>query len=359
MELNVKRLTHPEGGSLSPSQVVRQFVKSYTGPMERGGEKLRREFGWLDALPDDLRPYFSEIVAFHDDRTSGYTALHLKLDPRPAFAKAILLGQMTPHRTADTLSAVLDFLTTRLYPLRSEPISGPDLYQRFHGDRLRRAVPLLAEVPAIRPLVTGPGMIVNGRECPSIASIVAWLDDHVAEIFTTSRLVFAHGDAHLDNILVSTDGPVAFRLVDPRGESLIPGHYDLAKLLKALRIGYDLIHYGGYKITTQINSAVPSINLGVSDAFTDHYRAGIEVLLRALPAYAAAEGVTEQRFARHLLASELAHIISFASYHAHHPAGCDADRVSAFLGIAALLADDLMHGVCDPTRVLPIWAETT
>jgi hypothetical protein len=356
MQLDLARLREPEGGSLNTTKLTEtEFIKSYAGPLDRGPQKLDLEFAFLVNLSSDLKPRFPEVTGFHREMDAGTAELRMKRIEFPALAKAILDGKITPSRTAKSLAMILGFLTDDLYPLRGASISGADLYARFHGGRITRAVDHLAAVPAIQPLITGPDITVNGYPCPSIGRAVTWLHDHAGDFFRDARLVAGHGDAHLDNMMVSTKGPLDFRLIDPNGALLLPPHYDLAKLLKAVRTGYDPIHYGAYEIATRYSAGLSSISLRVSDAWTDHYAAGLRVLLGALPTYAAAEGVSESAFRLALAAAELAHIISFAWYHANHPAGCDVDRVTAYLAIAALLAADLMKDAGHVSRKLPIW----
>ncbi|MBS1861292.1 MAG: HAD family phosphatase [Actinobacteria bacterium] len=361
-ETDRNRLLQPEGGSLNSTKTTNtEFIKSYGGDLPRGYEKLRREYGFLIGLPPHVAAHFPTVTEYHDDKARPWIELRLERIRHPALAKAILRGVTTPAEVGAVLSSVLAFLTTDLYPLRGGEISGLDLYQRYHGERMARAVGLLADHPELRPLVTAPAVHVNGRKCPSMRAILTWLDDHAPELFPGAHhLVAAHGDTHLDNIMLVQNGDddPGFYLIDPRGEPLLPPHYDLAKLLKALRAGYDLIHYGQYRFDVRLNSPVPTISLRIDPAFGDHYRAGMKVLLGALPEFSQAEGISEEAFIRALRVAEIAHVISFASYHLHRPDGCDVARVSAYLAIAALLARDLMIEAPDLSRPLPIWEMT-
>jgi hypothetical protein len=130
-------------------------------------------------------------------------------------------------------------------------------------------------------------------------------------------------------------------------------------MLKALRTGYDLIHYDHYQINVRLTSPAPEVSLRIESKFEEHYRTGMAVLLGALSAFSEAEGISKEAFIRALLVGEIAHIISFASYHLHRPKGGDVQRVLAYLAIAALLAQDLKTAdLTDLTRPLPIWEMT-
>ncbi|MBS1883692.1 MAG: phosphotransferase [Actinobacteria bacterium] len=357
-----KRLLEPEGGSLNSTRLTdSEFIKSYSGDLPRGYEKLRREYAFLTDLPPHVAAHFPHVTEYHDDPSKPWIELRLGRIRHPALAKAILRRVTTPAQVGDVLSTLLKFLTTDLYPLRSGEISGLDLYRHYHGERMTRALGLLADHPEIRPLVTAPSVHINCRRYPSTRAILTWLDDHAPELFPDAHhLVAGHGDTHLDNIMLVHNGDdPRFYLIDPRGESLLPPHYDLAKLLKALRAGYDLIHYGRYQIDVNTTSSVPAVSLQIDPEFEAYYRAGMNVLVGALPAFSEAEGISDAAFTRALLVAEIAHVISFASYHLHRPDGCDVNRVSAYLAIASLLATDLMTEAPDLSRPLPIWKQTT
>lgn len=350
-------LVRPEGGSLNATHTTRhEFVKSYDGKIPRGFEKLRREFHYLTELPPSVAAHFSRVTAFHDDQQKHSTELRLERIRHPALAKAILRGIITPGRVKELLSAILSFLINDLYPIDSGESSGTNLYRKFHGTRLTHAFVLLTEIPEIVELVTAPQLNVNGLTCPSMRETILWLHKESADLFHDSRLVHAHGDTHLDNMMVTTQGPLDFLLVDPRGESLLPAHYDFAKLMKALRAGYHPIHYGFYEIRTNPTSSNPRIDLYVDHSWNEHYRAGLSVLLSYLPAFADAENVAESQFSRAVQIAELAHVLSFSAYHAHRPEGCDINRVTAYLAIAALLARNLQQKpYSDFDKPLPIW----
>jgi hypothetical protein len=349
----------PEGGSLNALDFrANVVVKSYAGAIERGYEKLWLEYSFLRDLPPQAARHFARPVLFLERHDPRRTELHLRRHREPAVAKAILRGLLPEARTRAIVAEALRVLLDDLYPLRSRTSSGRALYERFHRRRLASAVPALGELPGLAPLVHATDLRVNGLPCPSTAQTLRWLDAHAARYFRRARLVAAHGDTHLDNILAPTAGPVAVRLVDPRGERLMPPHYDFAKLAKAVRTGYDLVHYGGYQLALRTDEHTLHVDLAVDHAYDHHYRGGLEVLLGAVAAYADAERVTQPEFLRAAALAEVAHVVSFAWYHANHARGCDTNRVVAYLATAALLARAVMErdpaSVPDLTRPLPL-----
>jgi hypothetical protein len=358
---NWERLVRPEGGSLGDASIDGdEFVKTYGGGLPRGYEKLRLEYEYLSELPPEVAAHFARVTGFRHDESASWAELRLERIRHPALAKAILRRVITPARASELLSMILPFLICDLYPLRGGEISGAALYKTFHGDRMLRSLDLLTAHPELRELVTAPGLMVNDVLCSSAVDILEWMNNHAAGIFQRShRLVAGHGDAHLDNMMITEVGAPDFLLIDPRGESLLPPHYDFAKLLKSLRTGYDLVHYGMYEIDVQHTSPVPTISLEINSSYADYYTAGMDVLLSLLPSFGLAEGVSESDFVRAVTVAEIAHVISFSSYHANRPDGCDVERVSAYLAVAALLARDLIMDVPDLTRPLPIWNKAT
>lgn len=356
---NRERLVKPEGGSLGDASIDgEEFVKTYGGGLERGYEKLRLEYEYLSELPPEVATHFARVTGFRHEES--WAELRLERIRHPALAKAILRRVITPARVSEMLSMILPFLISDLYPLRGGKLSGAALYKKFHGDRMLRSLDLLAAHPELRKLVTAPGLVVNGIPCDSAGGVLKWMNNHASELFQSSHLLVAgHGDAHLDNMMITEVGAPDFLLIDPRGESLLPPHYDFAKLLKSLRTGYDLVHYGMYGIDVQFTASTPKISLEINSSYSDYYSAGMDVLLSLLPSFSQAEGVSESAFVRAVTVAEIAHVISFASYHANRPDGCDVERVSAYLAVAALLARDLIMEVPDLTRPLPIWNKAT
>jgi hypothetical protein len=349
-------LRKPEGGSLNGTYIKGEaFVKDYTGDLRRGYLKLIMEMKWLTDLPVHVAARFPSVLLFRYDPTQPHMELRLSRIRHPALAKAILLGKVRPHEVGELLNEIFKFLLTELYPLRRAAMAGPDLWRTYHATRMEESIRLLSAVPGIRDLLTVTELEVNGMTCPSAGETLRWMEGRAHKIFGDSQLAAGHGDVHLDNIMFAP-GTMNFWLVDPRGEAVLPPHYDYAKTWKALRTGYDPVHYGFYAIKTEFAPSGPKIQFEVSNHFATHYDAGLAALHRATPDYARAEGVTVDAFIAAARVAVIAHVISFASYHANRPAGCDFNRVTAYLATAALLARELMASdTPDLTARLPIW----
>lgn len=344
-------LREPEGGSLNAARAdAFTIVKSYDGTIPRGHAKLRREYEYLIGLPASARAHFAapqqlQIVRDRADRPL-VTRLVLERHDAPAVAKAILCGDLSPQRTGDIVAKALDILLTTIYPVRTRrAASGLDVFEACHGARITAALDALGRYPELAEIITAPEVIVNGLVCPSLPTAAAFLRDHAAHHFCRSMLVAAHGDCHLDNVLATTDGDLKVIFVDPRGDAFLPPHYDFAKMAKAVRAGYDCVHYGKYDLHVDSARDSLTIDLNVDQRYNAHYGAALQSLIARIPAYAAAEQVSQGALLQAAQAAEVAHVISFAWYHANRPGGMDVTRVRAFLATASLLARRLMHAV--------------
>ncbi|WP_158887207.1 phosphotransferase [Amycolatopsis anabasis] len=339
-------LERPEGGSINEIRFGEDtVVKSYSGPIARGYQKLREEYYWLSSLPAELVSSFTKPVLYTDAADPHVVELHLVREPKVAVAKGILRGQLCATQTGQIVQHALRFLTERLYPLRGGPESSGAIYRRYHGGRLALAVEHLRKHPVIGGIIEAKELTVNGLTCPPVSVFLSWLEDRHEQYFAPSRMVAMHGDTHLDNILTSTGWDTAPELtfIDPRGDLVGPPHYDFAKLLKALEGHYDVIHYGRCAVGQRQSGCRTELYLEVDRSFDRHYARGLEAALAEVPAYADAEGVCVEDFIRATLVAECAHVLSFSFYHAYAPEP-DVDRVRAYLAIFALMARRLTTG---------------
>lgn len=335
-------LDRPKGGSINDiSFDTDHVVKSYDGTIPRGFEKLRAEYFWLASLPDGLAGHFARPVRYLETVAPDRVELHLRREAKVAVSKAILRGEMRPDQLFTTIDRALEFLTERLYPLRSGPMEGIDVYGKYHGERIDLALQYLPKLPWAERILTAKRLVVNGQECPPLLPFLDWLTREGPSMITLGRMVAMHGDAHLDNILTDTgtdDPDVLF--IDPRGDFLGPAHYDFGKLLKALEGYYDEIHYGMSSLSHDSVDGGCTISLSVNATFDAHYAAGLRAAARRLPQFAAAEQVSPSDFLRSSLVAECVHVLSFSFYHAYGP-DPDIDRVVSFLAVFALLAKRL------------------
>ncbi|MDW5597432.1 hypothetical protein VSS74_23995 [Conexibacter stalactiti] len=349
----------PHGGSLNTVVYDGDLVvKSYDGILTRGHEKLHREYVYLRSLPLNAARHFATLHTFAEEFDPHVTTLTLKRHAAPSVAKALLDGLLDPERTGRIVDHAARLLLEQVYPIASEPCDAQAVYDRYHAARLG-AIDDLASKPGLAPLVTARSITVNGRRCPSMDEIKAWLNDHARGFFTDRRtLVRAHLDPQLDNVLATTTGRLDVIFIDPRGDQLGPPHYDWAKMVKSCRASYHQIHYARFSLDMTEAGGGAAVTLKVAPDIDGHLRAALTHLIGLAPRFAFAEGASLDHFIGSAMVAELVHVLSFCFYHANRPEGINNTRVLAFLAIAALLARRLMSGSADlPSLFQPLIPE--
>lgn len=339
-----KLLDRPEGGSINEIRFERDsVVKSYSGSLERGYQKLREEYYWLSSLPGHLAQCFTRPVRYLDLADPRLVELHLVREPKIAVAKGVLKGELNESQLEEIVRCVLEFLSKELYPVRTARMNGRSVYERYHRNRLLVATEYLRKHPVFGEPVEAAELVVNGESCPSVARFLDWAEENADRCFSDTRLVAMHGDTHLDNILtdVGWTGSPELTFIDPRGDLTGPAHYDFAKLLKALEGHYDVIHYGMCSVGFRGDDARYELFLDVERSFDGHYARGLAAALDNVEAYADAERVSVPDFMKATLFAECCHVLSFSFYHAYAPEP-NHDRVRAYLAVFALMARRLM-----------------
>jgi hypothetical protein len=346
----IKRLERPVGGSLNTITVTDDlFTKGFEGapdgPLSYGALKLLRELTYIKSLTPSAAKHFPKPTRFAWDMRTGTAALVMERSPWLSLTTNILLDRLTPEEAARKYEEITTWMVTDLFPEATGSTSGRTCYEKNHAGRMRKALPLLREAPELATLLDADTVTVNGTVCPSLTRTVEFMDENVDRIFqAVHRLVRVHGDGHPQNMLVCPDGP-GFLLCDPRGDLSGPPHYDPSKAWKVFFGGYDLAMNGFAEVASEILGGRSVIDLEIDGSRRAHYEAMAEVLLRWIPAYADAEGLTPDQFRLVMLASAVAHMVSLLAFHANRPEGRDPKRVLTLAAITALMAERLMRVV--------------
>jgi len=328
------------GGSMSDiRESAAWIVKSYSGPLARGHQKLVEEHQWFSLLPQILNS--SDAIVFPKSRIfadEGYTTteLHIQKLPKVTISKAIHEGRLTAAQAQDWADLAIQLLFDRVYAIRSATSrSGQVLAQ--HINRVAFARRIFSAQPRLAKLCATQELVINGNRVAGL--------QHFESLFRkfggllTPKMTFAiHGNLHFDNILIDPDMPPnskAITFIDPRGDLLGPLHYDSGKLMTSAHSHYDEVHYDRYRI----ECAGESHYLLEIDPFNKRaYENLLAVSFAKLEGYAALDGTTLDNMISATLICEAVHTFSFAAYHASRAAP-RYDRVEAYLLIAALLAD--------------------
>lgn len=339
---------HPDdvtGGSLNEVRFEGdRVVKSYSGSLERGYEKLRAEADWLAGLSGSARALFAPLTDFRESAgPRRVTELHLERVRRIAATKGVLAGTIGGKVVSEVVDRSLSCLLSDLYPIRADKWSGDQVYTVAHRPRILLAKKYLRKLPYVAPFFECSKLEVNGVDCPPVDRFLVWLDGHAREIFRPANVVAVHGNFHMDNVLVEIPwqqgGGITF--IDPRGDQLGPPHTDISKLLITLDSYYDEIHYGHFAVSTTRDGSRLRVNLTVHDEFHEVYRAGLRALKGRIADFAACEGVETSQFRRTVFVTQCIHVLSFCFYHAYREVPV-VDRVRAYLAICSLLAKRAM-----------------
>ena len=347
------------GGSLNDVIALDdRVIKRYTGQIDRGHEKLRKEKKWLLTLPESFKEKyplaFPPVLDFIDEPNNCLTELHIQRVNRTSLSKAILRGKVDSKVASKCIDISLNFLIKKLYNIRTEKISSKRLYSNYHSQRLALARKYLRRVPYLSPLLDAAIIRVNGIDCPSINSFLSWLDTHASDIFISSNLYSIHGNFHPDNILIDFGSKLSFdniTFVDPRGDLVGPPHYDFSKLYITLEAYYDEIHYDYYELTSKKIGRCYEININIEDNHSDEYKECILVANEYLNDYAKLENIDIERFVIEFNAVECIHILSFCFYHAYR-IDTSPSRIKAFFAIFALLARRLFNIWENPSEIV-------
>ena len=335
------------GGSLNSIRIDGDcVVKSYSGTLDRGYQKLKAEYAWLQCLPPSLIESFAQPIQLRDDSSRKTIELHLRRLQLTAVTKATLGGTLSAADVGEIVTTSLHFLLERLYPVRSDKWRGFALYESFHHKRITLAKKYLQRIPYMGPVLNCKEIAVNGVSCPSVNQFLLWLDRNHHKIYADCNVVAIHGNFHLDNILVtipwSKNEICEVKYIDPRGDLYGPPHADLAKVFITLEAFYDEIHYGRFTLEHARQGARFAMNLQISSEHDAHYLSGLAAAVSFIERYAHTEGVSVRQFLRAMLVTECIHILSFSFYHAYR-ADTDPNRIRAFLAVFALLARRLME----------------
>ena len=211
------------------------------------GDRLRSEADWYERYEGTsaralLPRYFGCVdTEFHRVVVLEYLAGCRTLRDR------LLRGELNAGAAAAIVVQILDLFGTR----PGAPAATTEIHLLMRA-RVDQRSDLLRFVLARNAGRLGVGiddpLRVNGGVPTSIASAIATIGG-IADRLASVPLGFegfAHGDFHLENILVAESG--RFHLVDPNDVASRLPLYDLAKCFMSVRGCYDLIHCGRYRL---------------------------------------------------------------------------------------------------------------
>ena len=322
------------GGSFADLERVTLVRKQALG---EGREKLAREIAWLKALPEDVRPFFPQVLSHGSSR--GRTWFEMPYYDAPSLRQLLMLGEFDAQAALVVLERVLDFMTRRLYS-RDIGSGGSEWLAARHLDRAnRRLFATAARSDHLRRLIQAETVVVDGVEYRNLSH---WLEQigrrgSLVSALAPDRLCMVHGDLHFQNILVDVGTiPPRFLLADPRGETAgSDPFYDLGKLWHSCHGLYDFIHtdQADVELTFRNGSAVATLRLGNPAALAE-YRAvlaGLDDIVGRLPL------ASDPTWRMKVLFAEAMHFASVMPFHLRQD-GLETRAVALYLTAVKLVS---------------------
>lgn len=153
----------------------------------------------------------------------------------PTLAELFLYWPTTPGLWGHLLDVVIESVDFELWPRVGDTDPQPTAQMA-----LDKAFTRLVEWDK-KSVLMFPKLNINGEDHLAGIDLVYALAEHVVS-WGDDELVFPHGDLNFTNILYSIGNDI-FRLIDPRGDTSLDYHYDLAKLRYSYR-GFAAISHG-------------------------------------------------------------------------------------------------------------------
>lgn len=333
-----------KGGSLSKLIDGGHFiVKHYDGYIERGHEKLAREFQWINNIGAELGDTWPTLVPrvsfFQLDGKKRVSILTMEKVRRESLTKLIRSGRVGGDVPRKWLNLAVDHLFDHVYPIASTERAAfpPDQ----HLERLAIAERFLRLHGRIARLFDA-NLVVNGIPVPNLDQILRYLrSDAVAADLANFPDVTFHGNFHADNVLVdASEAPSqgGITLIDPRGELCGPAYYDISKILCTTRAYYDEVHYDAFSLADHGRGSYSLAMSPGPGSFRAHDVYGdfrSDLLGKILGGRYESMMGNPDRLIRSSLICQVVHSISFSFYHVSKD-NCSIDRVIAFLLIAAM-----------------------
>ncbi len=341
----MNNIDHLVGGSMSDiRETATWIVKSYSGGLARGHQKLIEEHRWLSSLPRAIHQRSG--ILFPDSRivvdsSSAKTELYIRKLPKITISKAIHCNAIDAVQAGEWADCALGLLFAQVYPIRSANTSKNEIVIQ-HARRLAFARGVFEKNLRFSNLCNKDYIVINGLTVMGLNNIEEQLLNKFSHFLRPGMTFAIHGNLHFDNILIEPDASPhhdAITFIDPRGDLLGPLHYDSAKLMTSAHSYYDEIHYGYFEISRTENG---EYLFSVRPYQEQSYKTLLEVGRARIIDYAALDKVTVDEMLSATLVCEALHTFSFAAYHASRTSP-NHDRVEAYLLIAALLADKAMR----------------
>jgi hypothetical protein len=235
-----------------------------------GRAKLINEIEWLLALPQELKPYFSEVLEY--DIEGEKIFYNVPYYGSRNLREHIFDGHFDADTTISFLGGLLDWMFGNVYSRKISDAPNNWIMEK-HINRVLDRLPECSEKSeTLGKIISANRVVINGVEYRNVKELFTKLSGMSDFIKTLQpkELVMIHGDLHFQNILLYNGADTGFMLVDPRGERLGSDiYYDLGKLWHSFHGKYDFMHTDQFKYNLSWDSDTPIADFTLTNNFAE------------------------------------------------------------------------------------------
>jgi choline kinase len=298
-----------------------------------GRKKLINEIDWLLTLPSELKPYFSEVLAY--DTQSEKVYFDVPYYGSRNLREHIMAGHFDSTTAVAFLENLLDWLFENVYSRKVG--DAPDTW--LEDKHIRRVLDRLVECSekseTLAKLISSENIIINGVEYRNIRELYTDFSKQteIIEILNPHDLVMIHGDLYFQNILVYNETDTGFMLVDPRGELLGSDiYYDMGKLWHCFHGKYDFIHTDQFKLNLTWKSGVPNAKIEITNTLVEKVYGDIHSkFLKMITKYDVIRN--DPNWEMKALFAEASHFCSVATFHIGKTSDTERSTVLYLTGV--------------------------
>jgi choline kinase/thiamine kinase-like enzyme len=298
-----------------------------------GRNKLINEIKWLLTLPPELKPYFSEVLAY--DTESEKVFFDVPYYGKRNLREHILMGHYDSQAAIVFLENLLDWMFTNVYTRKIGNASDTWVLHKHIYRVLDRLIECANKSETLSKLIDAERIIINGVEYKNIRELYTNLIGNVKllKVLNPHDLVMIHGDLHFQNILLYDETDAGFILVDPRGELLGSDvYYDMGKLWHSFHGKYDFIHTDQFRLNLTWKNGIPNANIQITNVFVEKvYDEIYEKRYKLITKY---DLITnDPDWEMKVLFSEASHFCSVATFHISKSGAKDRETVLYLTGV--------------------------
>ena len=211
-------------------------------------ERLINEMNYLINIPQNLKPYFPEVLFYKiNENKASYSMPYYKY---PLFSDLLIKQELSESQIIKIFQSILDFCFNKLY--KSDCNQTPEYFirQNYINKFQFRLIKAMGKSKLFDSILNEKHLIINNKKMINAPIILEMImnNNNLLSKLEPPFVSLYHGDFRLGNILINKAAN-SFILIDPRG-STPSGMYrsdpieDIAKLFATCKVKYDLIQMG-------------------------------------------------------------------------------------------------------------------